>query len=133
MFYRIVERGDGLVDVWLTPGQAYPDTENTAGRMEYKIQALAVQGINPADPVWRGDLGALQLVDCQRGRGGDSVTVVAIVGIILIIGMVVLVYAVVASTPPMSLDEQEECIRANLEEREAKKRMRQEKRRRKKT
>lgn len=60
-------------------------------------------------------------------------TVVAIVGIILIIGMVVLVYAVVASTPPMSLDEQEECIRANLKEREAKKRMRQEKRRRKKT
>lgn len=60
-------------------------------------------------------------------------TVVAIVGIILIIGMVMLVYAVVASTPPMSLDEQEECIRANLKEREAKKRMRQEKRRRKKT
>ncbi len=56
MFYRIVERGDGLVDVWLTPGQAYPDTENTAGRMEYKIRALAVQGVDPADPTWRGDL-----------------------------------------------------------------------------
>ena len=59
--------------------------------------------------------------------------VVLVVGLVLIVGAVVVVYALVVSSIPMTLDEQEGCIRANTEEREAKKRMRQEKHRRKKT
>ena len=56
MFYRIVQRGDGLVDVWLTPGQAVPAFDDLSGRCDYNIRLLAMQGINPKDPIWRGDL-----------------------------------------------------------------------------
>ena len=56
MFYRIVQRGDGLVDVWLTPGQAVPAFDDLSGRCDYNIRLLAVRGINPKDPIWRGDL-----------------------------------------------------------------------------
>ena len=56
MFYRIVQRGDGLVDVWLTPGQAVPAFNDLSGRYDYNIRILMMQGINPEDPIWRGDL-----------------------------------------------------------------------------
>ncbi len=56
MFYRIMKRGDGLVDVWLTPGQAVPAFDNLTGRIDYNIRILMVQGVDPADPAWRGNL-----------------------------------------------------------------------------
>ena len=56
MFYRIVQRGDGLVDVWLTPGEAVPVFDDLSGRYDYNIRVLAIQGIDPKDPAWRGDL-----------------------------------------------------------------------------
>ena len=56
MFYRIVLRGDGLADVWLTPGEAVPAYDDLNGRMDYNIRLLAVVGIDPKDPTFRGDL-----------------------------------------------------------------------------
>ena len=56
MFYRIVQRDDGLADVWLTPGEAVPAFDNLTGRYDYNIRILMVPGVNPADPIFRGDL-----------------------------------------------------------------------------
>ena len=56
MFYRIINRGDGLVDVWLTPGTAVPAYDNLTGRMDYNIRLQAVRGIDPQDPQWGGNL-----------------------------------------------------------------------------
>lgn len=53
-FYRIHRRSDGLADVWLSPGTAMPVWPD--GRMEFVIQVLAVEGIDPEDPQWEGDL-----------------------------------------------------------------------------
>ena len=55
MFYRIAQRGDGLVDVWLTPGEAEPFWKMD-GRMDFRFRLLAVRGVDPADPQWGGDL-----------------------------------------------------------------------------
>ena len=55
-FYRIKPRADGLVDVWLTPGEAVPAYDTLTGRYDYNIRILMAQGINPADPIFRGDL-----------------------------------------------------------------------------
>ena len=55
-FYRIVENDDGLVDVWLSPGEAVYLTDTLTGLMDYNIRALAVTGIDPKDPQWGGDL-----------------------------------------------------------------------------
>ena len=33
-FYRITERGDGLVDVWLTPGEIVPIMDDLTGRVD---------------------------------------------------------------------------------------------------
>lgn len=57
MFYRFEPRGDGLVDVWLTPGTAVPTFETT-GRMEFNVRVYAVRGIDPKDPQWGGCLEA---------------------------------------------------------------------------
>jgi len=54
-FYRIIPRADGLVDVWLTPGEPVPFTE-TNGRLDFRFRILAVCGIDPEDPQWGGDL-----------------------------------------------------------------------------
>lgn len=53
--YRITRRGDGLVNVWLTPGELVAHRELN-GRMEYGNRILEVCGINPQDPQWEGDL-----------------------------------------------------------------------------
>lgn len=55
-FYRIVENDYGLVDVWLSPGEAVYLTDTLTGLMDYNIRALAVTGIDPKDPQWGGDL-----------------------------------------------------------------------------
>ena len=55
-FYRIVPSCDGLVNVYLTPGEPVPMYDDLTGRMDYNIRLLAVCGINPADPQWGGDL-----------------------------------------------------------------------------
>lgn len=55
-FYRIIETHDGLVDVWLTPGQAVPATDDLTGRTDYNFRILAVRGINPKDEQWSGNL-----------------------------------------------------------------------------
>lgn len=55
-FYQIIPTHDGLVDIWLTPGQAFPAAVNLAGRMDFCIRLLAVRGIHPEDPRWGGDL-----------------------------------------------------------------------------
>lgn len=47
---------DGLVDVWLSPGEAVYLTDTLTGLMDYNIRALAVTGIDPKDPQWGGDL-----------------------------------------------------------------------------
>ena len=56
MFYRISPRRDGLVDVYLTPGEAVPAYDDLIGRYDYNIRLLAVVGVDPEDPTWRGDL-----------------------------------------------------------------------------
>lgn len=55
-FYEIVERGDGLVDVVLTPGEVVPMLDDLTGRTDYGIRLMAVRGINPEDPQWDGNL-----------------------------------------------------------------------------
>ena len=55
-FYRIFENDDGLVDVWLSPGEAVYLTDSLTGAMDYNLRALAVTGIDPKDPQWGGDL-----------------------------------------------------------------------------
>jgi len=55
-FYRIIERCDGLRDVWLTPGEAVPMMDDLTGRMDFNFRVLAVCGINPDDPQWGGNL-----------------------------------------------------------------------------
>lgn len=48
-FYRIIHRGDGLADVWLTPGKAVPAYDNLTGRIDFGFRLLAVTGILPWD------------------------------------------------------------------------------------
>ena len=55
-FYRIMQTHDGLVDVWLTPGEAVPLLDDLTGRYDYNFRILAVQGVNPDDPQYGGDL-----------------------------------------------------------------------------
>ena len=55
-FYRIVPIHDGLVDIWLTPGEAVPAYDNLTGRTDFSIRVLAVREIDPDDPQWGGDL-----------------------------------------------------------------------------
>lgn len=55
-FYEIAERGDGLVDVVLTPGEVVPMRDDLTGRTDYGIRLMAVRGINPEDPQWDGNL-----------------------------------------------------------------------------
>ena len=55
-FYRIVLRGDGLVDVWFSPGEAVPMRDESNGQLDYNIRVYAVQGIRPDDPQWGGNL-----------------------------------------------------------------------------
>ena len=55
-FYEIAERGDGLVDVVLTPGEVVPMRDDLTGRTDYGIRLMAVRGINPDDPQWDGNL-----------------------------------------------------------------------------
>jgi hypothetical protein len=55
-FYEIAERGDGLVDVVLTPGEVVPMLDDLTGRTDYGIRLMAVRGINPEDPQWQGNL-----------------------------------------------------------------------------
>lgn len=57
MFYRFETRGDGLVDIWLTPGEPRPYWK-LDGRMDFGIRVLVVRGIDPKDPQWGGDLEA---------------------------------------------------------------------------
>ena len=54
VFYRIEQRDDGLVDVWLTPGRA--QTYLKKGRTLFRIYLRAVRGIRPDDPLWGGNL-----------------------------------------------------------------------------
>ncbi len=54
-FYRINQRGDGLVDIWLTPGDAVPRWDLN-GRLDFSFRILAVHGVDPEDPQWGGDL-----------------------------------------------------------------------------
>lgn len=55
-FYRIVPTWDGMVDIWLTPGEPVQTFDKAAGRYDYCIRVLAVRGIDPKDPQWNGDL-----------------------------------------------------------------------------
>ena len=55
MFYKIVPRGDGLVDVLLTPGEPVPFL-GLDGRVHIRIRRMVVRGIDPRDPQWGGDL-----------------------------------------------------------------------------
>ena len=55
-FYRIIQTHDGLVDIWLTPGDPVPLLDNLTGRIDYNFRILAVRGINPEDPQYGGDL-----------------------------------------------------------------------------
>lgn len=55
-FYRIVQVHDGLVEIWLTPGEAVPMFDDLTGRFDYNIRVLMVRGINPKDPQWGGNL-----------------------------------------------------------------------------
>ena len=55
-FYKIVERGDGLVDVWLTPGEVAPILDDLTGRVDYGIRVRVAHGIDPEDPQWSGCL-----------------------------------------------------------------------------
>jgi hypothetical protein len=51
-FYRITERGDGLVDVWRTPGEIVPSMDDLTGRVDYGIRVRVVHGIDLNDPQW---------------------------------------------------------------------------------
>lgn len=55
-FYRIIPARDGLVDIWLTPGEAVPMTDDLTGRIDYSFRILAVCGVDPEDPAWGGSL-----------------------------------------------------------------------------
>ena len=55
-FYRIVPTHDGLVDIYLSPGDAVPMFDDLTGRVDYNFRVLAVQGINPEDPQYGGNL-----------------------------------------------------------------------------
>ena len=55
-FYRIVPTWNGMVDIWLSPGEAVPLTDDLTGRIDYNFRVLAVRGIDPKDPQWEGDL-----------------------------------------------------------------------------
>ena len=55
-FYRIMPSDNGLVDVYLTPGEVVPMYDNLSGRMDYGIRLLAVCGIDPEDEQWGGSL-----------------------------------------------------------------------------
>lgn len=55
VFYRISQRRDGLVDIWLTPGEATL-IWGTDGRADTVVKVKAVHGIDPKDPQWGGDL-----------------------------------------------------------------------------
>ena len=55
-FFRISERSDGLVDVWLTPGELAPIYDDLTGRMDYGIRVRVARGIDPEDPQWGGSL-----------------------------------------------------------------------------
>lgn len=55
-FYKVAERNDGLVDVWLTPGEIVPIMDDLTGRTDYGIRLLAVHGVDPEDPQWGGNL-----------------------------------------------------------------------------
>ncbi len=55
-FYRIVASRDGLVDVWLTPGEVVAIQDDLTGRTDYGIRIRVVRGIDPKDPQWDGDL-----------------------------------------------------------------------------
>lgn len=55
-FFRIWDNPDGTVDIWLTPGEATPKFCDTTGRFDYGIKVFMVQGIDPKDPQWGGDL-----------------------------------------------------------------------------
>ena len=55
-FYRIVPVHDGLVDVYLSSGEAVPMIDDLTGRIDYNFRVLAVQGINPDDPQYGGNL-----------------------------------------------------------------------------
>ena len=55
-FYRIVPTHDGLVDIYLSPGEAVPLYDDLTGRYDYNFKVLAVQGIDPEDPQYGGDL-----------------------------------------------------------------------------
>lgn len=56
LFYRIIPALDGLVDIWLTPGTAMPETDDLTGRTDYGFRLLAVRGIDPEDIQWGGNL-----------------------------------------------------------------------------
>ena len=45
-----------MVDIWLSPGDAVPLTDDLTGRIDYNFRVLAVRGIDPKDPQWEGDL-----------------------------------------------------------------------------
>jgi hypothetical protein len=55
-FYRIVPTHDGLVDLYFSAGQAVPMFDDLTGRVDYNFRVLAVQGVNPDDPQYGGDL-----------------------------------------------------------------------------
>ena len=55
-YYKVTERNDGLVDVWLTPGEVVAMRDDLTGRTDYGIRLLAVHGVNPEDPQWGGNL-----------------------------------------------------------------------------
>lgn len=55
-FYRIIPARDGLVDIWLTPGDPVPMFDGLTGIYDYNIRVMAVRGINPDDPQWDGSL-----------------------------------------------------------------------------
>ena len=55
-FYRIVPTCSGLVDIWFTPGEAVPMTDDLTGRVDFNFRVLAVRGVNPNDPQWGGNL-----------------------------------------------------------------------------
>lgn len=56
-FYRIVQAYGGLVDIWLTPGEAVPMFDSLTGRLDYNIRVMMVRGIDPNDPQYGGNLG----------------------------------------------------------------------------
>jgi len=53
-FYRIVRAGDGVYDVWLSPGEAVPMTTE-GGITDYNLRLMAVTGVE-----WPGSEQALE-------------------------------------------------------------------------